>query len=621
MNKKRLIILICFSVLAIYGNPVKKPQMTLESEAAVETWERVFHNKPIESLEDSRVLVKMFLLSPYGKKTVPARDMGLADIVVSRFGATAVRGTVSEEALLKRASLLKGGALMASEKEAVGRLAFQQQLHFKLAHPNADKFSFLLKDDVVNLHLTVTDETTMEKALASIARQHGLVCNYRKEENLSFKTLWLLLDAGYPILLEEKETGRWLMAFGLWRKDCVDYICLNDPVNTTVVGIEKWSQNPHERETLYLGIIMRHIAKCHNLARETAIKGKMVKDIRVDVKLNLPKFGFELTRYESSRYRAHVMTDWRESVEAWDDELRKTLKLKEVQADATIPDADAPSSELWDFYFQGHPAFTGRVLSGMTPLVLWRSKADTGLCSAMVSLIAAHDTSPWAWTLTANKMWLAVRDVPANDLLLPTQAELDALVALDEECGRGFRKRYETFTGVKYRAEYDFKVYDTVLVVDGHDSARMGEWILSQMGDCSTPEEALCNYAANTGKIALLEGGRSCLWELYKRAVHRNIPILLRTANAHDWRIVFGFLEHGGKRMLVTVAPSPDWEEGETNRQFGRDMPLPKGVQFEEFNEKVFIPFFIHNFKPNIALVKERINEIFKDNPAAVPLP
>ena len=44
------------------------------------------------------------------------------------------------------------------------------------------------------------------------------------------------------------------------------------------------------------------------------------------------------------------------------------------------------------------PVFTGSVLSGMTPLVLWRSKTDISLCATMVSLIAACDANPWVGT-------------------------------------------------------------------------------------------------------------------------------------------------------------------------------------------------------------------------------
>ena len=622
MSRKILDILVVFScMLAVYGMPVKKPQKTPQNEAAVETWEKVFLNKPIESLEDPRVLVRMFLLSPYGKNTVPARDMGLADIVVSKFGTSVVRETVTENALLNRASFLKGGELTETESKAVRKIVLLQQQSFNLSHPNADKFSFLIKDDAVNLHLTIKDETNMEKALASIARQHGLVCNYRLMEEPSAATLWLLLESNNPVLLEEKDTGRLIVAFGMWQKNGADYICMNDITNTSVVSSEKPSQLPVERESIQLFVINSYIGECRYIAQKTNRRFRLAKDFVSDGRFNLPQFGFELTRYEPSRYRAHVMTDWRKSAEAWDAELRVILNLKEPPTVPVIPSDNAPFGALWKYYFQGHPVFTGSVLSGMTPLVLWRSKTDISLCATMVSLIAACDANPWAWTLTANKMWLAVRDVPANDLLLPNQTELDALVALDEECGRSFRKRFEAFTGVKYSAEYDFKAYDAVLVVDGCDTTRTGEWILSQIGTGDMPEEVVRNYTVNTGKIALLEGGHPYSWQVYQRAILRNIPILLHTPNADDWRIAFGFLEHAGKRLLLTATQPTDWKEDENTRQIGRNMPMPKEVRFEEFDENAFIPFFIHKFKPDISSVKDRINDIFKGNPSALPLP
>jgi hypothetical protein len=236
-------------------------------------------------------------------------------------------------------------------------------------------------------------------------------------------------------------------------------------------------------------------------------------------------------------------------------------------------------------------------------------------------MLVCQDSTPWKYTLIPNMMWVALKNVQGNALLCPTQEELDALTRLGNERELAFKKRFEAFTGEKYLMISGIDNPDKRLE-SPHDETRTPEWILSLLDNAENIQQALDSYASNTGKRALLEGGHSAPWQICQRAILQKIPILLHDTKTDGWLIAFGFLEHGGRRLLVSMSPGAiDWKDGEKKRLLGPGMPLPSGVQFEEFDTMPCIPYFIHPFEPDIASVKNQINEIFKNNPEAKKMP
>ena len=233
-----LVLVMVLCAVSLAGGARPRWRVTAESEAASRVWLRVFHGRPVTSLSDSRTLVGMWLLSPFGRTTMPARDMALADVALSWFGSRAVRFPVSEELLAARAAELKGAGLTPGERGAVRRLAWRQAALFRLSHPGARRFSFLLKDDAAHLSGTFGGAGAVGEALRRLARQHGLACDYRRVPGLPAPTLRRLLWASQPVVLEERASGRFLLAFGMWREGGRDFVFLNDPANTTVVGRE-----------------------------------------------------------------------------------------------------------------------------------------------------------------------------------------------------------------------------------------------------------------------------------------------------------------------------------------------------------------------------------------------
>ena len=598
-----------------FGKPVKSP----ESEEAARIWAEVFQGKHILSLDDSRVLVKMFLLSPIGKKTIPARDMALADIVISRFGTSAVRDTVSEKALMERACELKGDELSVGEQEKIQKLSEKQGRAFRRKHRDADKFNFLIKDDAVSLHHTVKGERTLEAALVAIARQHGLCCRYKKRDDLSAEELCLLLAGGNPVILEEKKTGKWLMAFGAWKMRGTNFVFLNDIENTTVVE-GKPRGNADERQSMYLSVIKSLVA--HQKFFDTNKEYSIAKDIVSDVSLQMPKLGFEAKPYHSGDYQAHVMTEWRESAKAWDSDLLKILELPpKTYVQQPQPPQDADPNLLWNYYFNEAHFNADKLSACLLPITAFRLESVPSMQTNMVAVLSIQDATPWKFSLIPNMMWMALRNVQGNDLLCPAQEELDALIRLGTERELVFKKRFEAFTRENYLMISGIDDPDERLE-SPHDENRTSEWILSLLDNATTIRQALDSYAANTGKRAMLEGGHSVPWQICQRAILQKIPILLHDIKDDGWRIAFGFLEHGGHRLLVTVSHKTIvWKNGERLHTIGPGMPLPSGVQFEEFDKMSCIPYFIHPVEPDIASVKNEINEIFKNNPDVQKIP
>ena len=155
--------------------------------------------------------------------------------------------------------------------------------------------------------------------------------------------------------------------------------------------------------------------------------------------------------------------------------------------------------------------------------------------------------------------------------------------------------------------------------VSPHDASRTSEWVLSLLGECGSPEEGLASYAAVSGKRAALEGGRPCPGEMHVQSVRAGMPALVRGAGG-GWRLAVGFVEHGGRRLLVTADPTVGWAEGERTRRVARGEPLPRGVRLEEFREGELVSVFVHPFRPDVASVADRVREIFRGNADARPL-
>ena len=614
--KKQILLALSLLCVTAFGKPVKTP----ESEEAARIWYEIYQDKPIVSLMDSRVLVKIFLLSPIGKKTIPARDMGLADIIISHFGTSAVRETISENALLKRAQKLKGEELSGNERERVRQLAEKQECAYRWKHPEADKFNFLIKDDAVNLHHTIKWEKSVKAALGAIARQYGLCCRYQKKDDLSVEELRLLLAGGNPVLLQERKTGKWLMAFGAWKNKGKDFVFLNDIENTTVVE-GKPRGNADERQSMYLSVIKSLIV--HQKFFDTNRKYSIARDIISDVSLQMPKLGFEAKPYHSGDYQAHVMTEWHESAEAWDGDLLKILKKLDPQtyAQQPPPAQDADPNLLWNYYFNEAHSNADELSSCLLPLTVFRLESVPSMLTNLVAVLSEQDATPWKFSLIPNMMWVALKSIQGNELLCPSQEELDALVRLGTERELVFKKRFEAFTGENYLMISGIDSPDERLE-SPHGKHRTSEWILSLLDNATTLQNALDRYATNTGKRAPLEGGHPVPWQICQRALMQKIPILLYDTMADDWRIAFGFLEHDARRLLVTVSPNTiDWQDGEKECHFGPGVPFHSGVLFEEFDKMSCIPYFIHSLEPDITSVKDQINEIFNSNPEAKKIP
>ena len=617
-----LVLVMVLCAVSLAGGARPRWRVTAESEAASRVWLRVFHGRPVTSLSDSRTLVGMHLLSIPRRSGMSARDMALADVVMEQFGSDAVCSPVSEELLAARAAELKGAGLTPGERGAVRRLAWRQAALFRLRHPGARRFSFLLSGDAAHLSGTFGGAGTVGEALRRLARQHGLACDYRRVPGLPAPTLRRLLWASQPVVLEERASGRFLLAFGMWREGGRDFVFLNDPANTPVVIVER-GQSHVDAVSICFFVIDGHVSDCELFDREGGLTG----DIRADSELVLPRRGFLAREYRPEAYVAHVMEGWRRSAEAWDGRLRDIvagggwrswLPLRSREPEPVPPPgADAADGELWDWHFRrGRPA-AQPCGAGLAPLELPRADGASPLRACLLALVSLHDPDPWLYTLTPGRMWAAVRDTPGNGRLRPGEGELAALMALGEEREAEFARRFTEFTGGRYHM-LSSEVYEDDRV-SPHDASRTSAWVLSLLGECGSPEEGLASYAAVSGKRAALEGGRPCPWEMHVRSVLSGMPALVRGAGG-GWRLAVGFVEHGGRRLLVTADPTAGWAEGERTRRVARGEPLPRGVRLEEFREGELVSVFVHPFRPDVASVADRVREIFRGNADARPL-
>ena len=117
---------------------------------------------------------------------------------------------------------------------------------------------------------------------------------------------------------------------------------------------------------------------------------------------------------------------------------------------------------------------------------------------------------------------------------------------------------------------------------------------------------------------ARVEGGPGTDWETVKLAVWRRIPVILEGRDG-DWRIAVAYLVHEGRRLLLATRKQDDSAAPAEPvlKEYTLPKELPEELEFIEYDESAWTPWFVHHFEPTVEHLAPQILEIFKDHPEA----
>ncbi len=610
--------------LAAFAEPLPRTG----SSGFKEIWEREFMFKPVVGLDDRRAHVDTWFLGGYEHRTSMLAVL-LSDHILTHFDNEYIfRAELPLYYFQKRAVELKGEELSEEESWAI-KVLFRR---CAARHPTGRTFAYAFLP--IFLQKTMGRTQDCAKALEMIALGDGCICDYGVAETPTQAQVLQLLNEGCAVILERKgrhnpftnDDGRWHLVFGAFpSQETGEHIqfLVNVPEETTLMERYWWKEGPTHPslESINLGSIYE--------AYSRRCKGTGYVEIRSNIDNMICNNGFLCaTGAFSKDFRVHAIRNWRRSAEAWDGELRKILGLPKERKErpTPMPGFAAPSRELWQYYFAEHRAGAGLSFEGSL-IPKWHLAAGrfSPLVAALLSSVATERSDFVGFGLShPGRLFHTARLFLGNSLFLPTQAELDKCKALDEE----MLAKYKAVYGELPREPYywDTPGYSEDYMNRNHPDYKSPHSLqehvfhsLPQILDgAGNVQEAVDRMGPACAWTARVEGGPGTDWETVKLAVWRRIPVILEGRDG-DWRIAVAYLVHDGRRLLLA-----------TRRQDGTETPpepvlkeyelpdeLPAELEFIEYDEARWTPWFVHHFEPTVEHLAPRIVEIFQAHPEA----
>jgi hypothetical protein len=294
-------------------------------EAEQQLWKEHIQDRPNGRLLDNFEICEGPLLAALGE--LDARTAALSTIAVQDKADIWGRG-VGYRQMLTYAFELTGRALNEGEQRKLKELS--EQTTQNVRRQALPYYGTVHLGNARNLQRTVQEAGSVEECMQLIARKHGWVATHEKSADCGFEAYRSGIDQGLPVLLElesDPEDTEYLVCCGYLQLD-VPYIVVARPEQ---IPLQKGRTMP-ERMRKRLPEAMVNADKWQ-MYRLTA---NSLKDIRWDLLMSTKKplmRGMRLEKFQKGKYTAHVIHDWRESAEAWHDEIVEIVGPVESEDD------------------------------------------------------------------------------------------------------------------------------------------------------------------------------------------------------------------------------------------------------------------------------------------------
>lgn len=591
-------------------------------------WEERFMNRPVVRLDDRRTHVDTWLLGGYEHRS-SMLDVLLTDMIFTELDNDYIfRSQIPDFHFRNRAQELKGALLSEEEKARVK--SFSKKC--ALGHPHGGSLNFAYLP--VFMNKTTGGSQKMTEVLYRIARGDGCICDYGVSENPTPGQLLQLLNEGVPVILEKKgssswnlfsnDDSRWQMLFGSFSgSDNRLQFLMNVPAETTLMERFTWRggmSDPSLESISFSTICEKNYWRSKDIG---------YYNIRSNIDNLICNNGFMLLPESAlADYRLHAMRHWRRSVSAWDNELREILGLPKAEKKPQMgkPRREAVSRELWRYYFfenrgSAGLAFEGSAFAKLRLPVVGISRLEI----AMLASVAASRPDFTAFGLSfPGRLFHTSRLFLGNTLLRPKQAELDQCIALTDRQLNHYKERFGEPPPEQYH--WDDPEYSTDRMNRHHDgykprhslSAHIFHSLPKILRGVTGVHEAVARLPEACAWTATIEGGPGTDWETMKLAVWRGIPIILEGADG-DWRTAFGYLVHEDRKLLLVTKrlDSASLPSEPILKEYELPEKLPEELEFIEYDESQWTPWFVHHFEPTVEHLAPQILEIFKAHPEA----
>ncbi|MCX7934845.1 MAG: hypothetical protein N3A66_06250, partial [Planctomycetota bacterium] len=242
----------------------------------------------------------------------------------------ALSGQVPQYLLARRAAELKGSPLTKEEENKINKLHENLMAEIYKRHPELRQSGMVLDitfglRDVRYLEKNTAECKTPGEVVARIAKWHGYRLEMEYVPELSKAVLWKALTMGIPVVLRQGDN--WHVAFGL-SGNLVAYDLPADipllKTMTTLTHRDMWKAirspdtDPEIRE-----------AMLRRIRRDYKDNFTITTDFRVNPDAVIPHDGsIVLEEFQESKFAAWFFHSGRESVEAWDPDICRTLGIK-----------------------------------------------------------------------------------------------------------------------------------------------------------------------------------------------------------------------------------------------------------------------------------------------------
>jgi len=584
------------AVLLLTSVVFGKVESTPQAKQAREVWTAEFHNKPVTSVFDERLLIDMSLFSGQDGIGAAPRSIAIADVMCRQTGSAALRGAIGPTGFYRRADELKGRPVTEDDRKKLEKLAEGAVQSYYAWRPKGFRgqgipmhATFGLAS-AVSMHHTIKNARTVEDAFAKIARGQGSVCDLRKSDDLTLAEIQEAIRRNIPLLMQ-KDKG-WFVCFGTYNKAGKTYLMLNHPLNTSLTSRPP-RRSKRDRESMDPRVIGIHKARQSDPRLQ-----KMAKDISSDTSNQIPPAGFVFEAYEKGKYTIWIAENWRYAAEAWDKEIREALKLPKSAgakgAPKPLPDEYA-DGDLWRHYIAGRRQRVGGPWGLVDSIIIPTGRFNTQKAALFSTIATQKGSAVGNFAFSIRKLYRQACIICGDDFLIPTKekrAKLDTLLAT-------------------LQAQYD-KTLKTVEpdaeeIPDPYYAAALR---LSETASNTTNLKVMLdNIAKIHGWGADIETKPNPPFITYQAAIQKRIPILLQDNASKAWAVCVGYLTHNEKPMLLVANPGSITRRVmriDTKRTF----PV-RGVHFEQFDAKKYSPYFIHNWRISAEPYTKEIKDIF----------
>jgi hypothetical protein len=567
-----------------------------EYNTSQKIWANSIRGKAANAVLDEHEVIEMMLFSAQAKTGITARAAAITSVMYQTKAVQATKGPLPFSLLLQRATLLKGGALSAAEEKDLNQYYSKLVRQYVDARPGYKPGRFVMDityglGDVRNLQKTIKPCATIADAVKHIAFLHGYKCSFSaKDKGYDFVFVKEAIDRNVPVILQDDT--RILLCFGYTVYNSQPHLIFCEPINVPFTKTHCMS-GKEDLESIDPFVVASR--------KVESLGPKFTTDYGITSGDQIPNKGFYIEPFVKDKYKAYVLMDWRRSAEAHDDELRKLLKLSTTSKVETAKLPDTPTDkELWDYYILGRD----EMLSGpyiLVPSVIFSTSGlfTSQYASLFSSICTRKGVAVGKFTLPLGKFYRAACKVLNDDYLLLKGDRRKKMELLSNTIHANYIKKQRDVES------YIEDLSDPYLVA----ALRMK----STMAPTANIVKGLRELELLHGWKARLETSESLPLAKYKEALHKRIPIVLKSNEDNAWSLCIGYLRHNDKDYLLIADPAL-LIGGKTLHIDNQRLYPGAGISFELFDKKRYTPYIIHGWHISVDAYKKEIMAVFGKN-------